>query len=90
MKQSAKLLFILYYLLCLYSCKDHCSPPVLAVVDSLTYVDPDSAIVILNSIKGNISNEPEYTQMYYHLLLIKARDKAYIPHTFHCALLRRA
>lgn len=81
MKHSAKLLFILCYLLCLCSCEDYYSPPVLAVADSLTYVDPDRAIALLDSIKGNISREPESTQMYYHLLLIKARDKAYIPHT---------
>ncbi|WP_321331749.1 tetratricopeptide repeat protein [uncultured Bacteroides sp.] len=81
MKKYAKLLFILYCLFCLCSCKDRYSPPVLATVDSLTYINPDSAIVLLSSIKEDMSREPESTQMYYHLLQIKARDKAYIPHT---------
>ena len=76
-----KLLFFSLCLLCLCSCKDHRSPHILSVVDSLTYVHPDSAINLLNSLKAQMNNEPESTQMYYRLLQIKANDKAYIPHT---------
>ena len=47
------------------------------LIDSL----PDSALVYLEAYAENISQEPEETQMYYHLLRIKANDKLYITHT---------
>ncbi|WP_321480173.1 tetratricopeptide repeat protein [uncultured Bacteroides sp.] len=81
MKKYTKLLFTLYCLLCTYSCKNHPSPPILTKVDSLTYTNPDSAIGLLSSLKEQMSREAKSTQMYYQLLQIKAKDKAYIPHT---------
>lgn len=45
----------------------------------ITY--PDSALFYLSTLKNEIKNEPEETQMYYNLLTIKAEDKLYIPHT---------
>ena len=42
---------------------------------------PDSALHYLSLLKDSIGCEPEETQMYYHLLTIKAKDKLYILHT---------
>lgn len=49
--------------------------------DSCMAIHPDSALSYLFSLKDNIRLEPEETQMYFHLLTIKANDKLYIPHT---------
>lgn len=51
------------------------------VADSIVNTNPDSAVVLLDELIDSILSEPKSTQMYYHLLSIKARDKAYIPHT---------
>jgi len=80
MKQLVNIaLFLFLFSLC--ACKDRPCPRILATVDSLTYVKPDSAITLLKNLKKQMSNEPEATQMYYRLLQIKANDKAYITHT---------
>jgi hypothetical protein len=72
---------LFFFLFSLCACKDRPCPRILATVDSLTYVKPDSAITLLKNLKKQMSNEPEATQMYYRLLKIKANDKAYITHT---------
>lgn len=54
---------------------------VLSTADSLANIVPDSAIRLLESIKTEIATAPEATQMYYRLLCIKAKDKAYILNT---------
>ena len=41
---------------------------------------PDSALHYLSLLKDSIGCEPEETQMYYHLLTIKAEDKLYTRH----------
>lgn len=42
---------------------------------------PDSALAMLDSLQTTIHQEPEETQVYYHLLTIKARYKCYLPCT---------
>lgn len=42
---------------------------------------PDSALAMLNSLQSTIHQEPEETQMYYHLLAIRTRYKCYLPCT---------
>ena len=49
--------------------------------DSLLNVQPDSAQTLLRVWADNMANQPEYIQMYYQLLCIKANDKNYIAHT---------
>ena len=56
-------------------------PHSLLVADSLSNVNPDSAIALLKSMASGMRNETEDTRMYYRLLRIKANDKAYITHT---------
>ncbi len=51
------------------------------VADSLANSCPDSALVLLEQLKNSIAKEPEATQIYYQLLIIKAKDKACIAHT---------
>lgn len=67
--------------ICLYACGNKPYPHAMQVADTLVYHNPDSSIVLLNLLKDSIASQPQATQMYYRLLTIKARDKAYITHT---------
>lgn len=51
------------------------------IADSIVDAAPDSAVALLAQLKDSILSEPKSTRMYYNLLTIKAKDKAYIPHT---------
>lgn len=51
------------------------------IADSIVDTAPDSAVALLIQLKDSILSEPKTTRMYYNLLSIKAKDKAYIPHT---------
>lgn len=62
------------------ACKNSTYPHKLLQADSLAATRPDSAIVILEKMKKEMTSAPSETQMYYHLLCIKAHDKAYHPH----------
>lgn len=53
---------------------------VLLRINSLAETSPDSAIVALEKLSDNIHQATEEQQMYYKLLTVKARDKAYLPH----------
>lgn len=87
MKADERILILLFSLLCLCACKDKSYPRILLVADSLTNVNPDSAIAILEEQKDNMERASEETQMYYRLLCIKADDKAYITHTSNSRIL---
>lgn len=56
-------------------------PPVLSVADSLSAANPGKAIALLDSLRPQMEQEREPVRMYYALLCIKARDKAYLLHT---------
>ena len=56
-------------------------PAVLLQADSLTLVEPEEAISLLNSLAKDMETAPKASRMYYELLCIKAADKAYITHT---------
>lgn len=81
MKTNGLLLLIIFSLFSFCACEDNSHPRILVVADSLVNVNPDSAVVLLKSLKNDFDSASEGTQMYYHLLCIKANDKAYIPHT---------
>ena len=68
-------------LLCLYACNNKPYPHTMQVADKLVYSNPDSACLLLEQLRDSITTEPKATQIYYQLLNIKARDKAYITHT---------
>lgn len=79
--QIQVLLFAILLLLCACSCRNTSYPKAMQLADSIVNTSPDSAVVLLEQLKDSILSEPQSTQMYYHLLSIKAKDKAYIPHT---------
>ena len=56
-------------------------PAELLSADSLCFVDPESALTLLQHLEPQMSEAPKATKMYYDLLCIKAADKAYITHT---------
>lgn len=74
-------LFLLVFSLYLSSCGESHHLRTLQTIDSIADTHPDSAMSLLQQFKDSIRNAPEETQMFYHLLCIKAQDKAYIPHT---------
>lgn len=79
--KTIKLLSVCLLLLCCHACHRKPYPAILQAADTLTYIHPDSACNLLERLKDSILTEPQSTQMYYQLLNIKARDKAYITHT---------
>ncbi|MDE5711149.1 MAG: tetratricopeptide repeat protein [Bacteroides sp.] len=79
--KTIKLLSVCLLLLCCQACHRKPYPAILQAADTLIYTHPDSACTLLERLKNSILTEPQSTQMYYQLLSIKARDKAYITHT---------
>ena len=55
-------------------------PDSLIAADSLTYVNPDSALNLLKSIKKGMEQSKTDVKMHYRLLCIKAKDKAFMIH----------
>ena len=77
-----KALLYLVILLMTFGCQRHYQYPlVLQEADSLCVALPDSAVALLKSICDDMQQAPEFVQMRYKLLTIKANDKAYINHT---------
>lgn len=79
--KKVRLLFPILLLMCICACTNKPYPQSLRVADSLIHNNPDSAVILLEELKRSMAFEPQATQMYYQLLTIKAKDKAYIPHT---------
>ena len=76
------LLFFPLLLLAFVSCgKRNDSLPALQRVALLANTHPDSAMALLDSLRDSIFLQPRSVRMYYDLLTVKARDKAYIRHT---------
>ena len=87
-RKSLPVLFAaLCVLLCLSGCRPKPYPSLLLAADSLASVLPDSACALLASYAADTADEPLYVRMYYRLLCIKAKDKAYIVHTSDSAIL---
>lgn len=74
-------LYMAFLLTFLAACQSERVPQQLSMAESLTEINPDSAISLLNTLYAEMAEENLPTQMYYQLLRIKAQDKAYIPHT---------
>ena len=53
----------------------------LRTVDSLVNDHPDSALTLLNSTKGEVDGWNRSQRMRYHLLTMKAQNKAYVDFT---------
>lgn len=76
-----RILFFISLLTSLCACVGKPYPRDIEVADSLVYCNPDSAVALLKHLEGSMAFEPKATQMYYRLLTIQAKDKAYITHT---------
>lgn len=83
-----QLLFIIFLLSHFYSCDNKPLPYTMKVANSLVNTHPDSVLALLKQFKDSINLEPKETQIYYQLLTIKAKDKAYITHTSDSILLK--
>ena len=71
---------LLILLLMIIGCKgEYRYPQSLLTADSLSNVNPDSAIRVLQALGQEMVGAPEPDQKYYQLLTIKAKDKAYQP-----------
>ena len=79
--KKVRLLFPILLLMCICACTNKPYPQSPRVADSLIHNNPDSAVILLEELKRSMAFEPQATQMYYQLLTIKAKDKAYITHT---------
>ena len=79
--KKVRLLFPILLLMCICACTNKPYPQSLRVADSLIHNNPDSAVILLEELKRSMAFEPQATQMYYQLLTIKAKDKAYITQT---------
>ena len=71
------------FALLLSICSCHRAPSeadrLLDCVDSLCYTDPDSAVALVSKVPDStVGTWPEATRMRYHLMHIKALDKAYL------------
>lgn len=72
-----KILIAIILLSIICSCGSKPYPHLMQRADSLVNIHPDSALTLLEQLKGNIGKEPEATQMYYRLLTLKAKDNSY-------------
>ena len=84
MKQKTLLqIYLLSIILlhCFCGCENPSYPQTLILADSLSNVNPDSAITILTAMEEKIAAENQQIQIYYQLICLKAKDKAYITHT---------
>ena len=78
-RQVPVCLFLL--ILMLAACRPAQYPQTLCVADSLTSTCPDSAQVLLARWADSAKYATQRVRMYYHLLTVKAADKAYDTHT---------
>ena len=74
---------LVYYILCLWAvgvltgCTGDGYTPMLRAVDSLMNDRPDSALYVLNGMKAEADGWSRSQRMRYHLLMMKAQNKAY-------------
>ena len=65
----------------LSSCIDKHADSVIAEAQQLLNTKPDSALVVLDSIRGNKTDWPRSQQMRYELVYAQAQNKAYVNFT---------
>ncbi|MEE0985453.1 MAG: hypothetical protein UH687_07480 [Bacteroidaceae bacterium] len=65
----------------LSSCTDKHADSVIAEAQQLLNTKPDSALVVLDSIRGNKTDWPRSQQMRYELVYAQAQNKAYVNFT---------
>lgn len=72
----------IYCLLIIFltACSNSKYPEYLTDAAELTETNPDSAVVVLKQMQGQISEESEAVYMYYRLLCVKAADRSFVEH----------
>lgn len=69
--------FYISVILCMiFSCGGHRYPQQMLTADSLTEVNPDSAVALLRQLSPQMQHERKAVRMYHRLLTVKAADKA--------------
>ena len=74
LKKKRSLVMLIICMLC--SCGGHHYPTSLLTADSLTEVNPDSAVALLRQLRPQMQRERKAVRMYHRLLTVKATDKA--------------
>lgn len=81
MKFTSTLCYLILFLLCYTGCNNHTADNVLLrEAENLIIANPDSALLLLNSI-AEPAKLPEKDYATWCLLFTQAQDKNYIPHT---------
>lgn len=81
MKKKYLLLYLLLVVICLYACNKPI-PEYISNVENIIEKEPNSALIILDSLEEQVRKEPLSTRMYYNLLVIEACDKCDISHPY--------
>ena len=81
MRRLAYLILCLLLVCVLMGCAGDGYSPTLRAIDSLMTDHPDSALTLLNSIKAEVDGWSRSQRMRYHLLTMKAQNKAYVDFT---------
>lgn len=74
--RSTNIIWIIGLVCCLLGCHSHTPHPTLVRVDSLTYVQPDSALLLLEEFLPQLKEVSPTNSTYYQLLTIRANFKA--------------
>ena len=81
MRRLAYLILCLLLVCVLMGCAGDGYSPTLRAIDSLMTDHPDSALTLLNSMKAEVDGWSRSQRMRYHLLTMKAQNKAYVDFT---------
>ena len=82
MKHPLVFLFYVFVCFALVSCRQATQyPACLQEADSLAYINPDSAVALLQSVEAEMSASTPAVRHRYDLLTLKAQDKADLPLT---------
>ena len=81
MRRFAYLILCLLLVCVLMGCAGDGYNPALRTVDSLVNDHPDSALTLLNGMKTEVGGWSRSQRMRYHLMTLKAQNKAYVDFT---------
>ena len=74
-------LYLLLGIICLYACHKPI-PEYISHIENIIEKNPDSALIILDSLEEQMQKESLSTRMYYNLLVTEACDKCDIPNPY--------
>ena len=74
-------LFLTILAFILFSCTDQHAESIITKAEQLLNTEPDSALVVLDGIRGNKTDWPRSQQMRYELVYAQAQNKAFVDFT---------